>query len=325
MFKTIVITLFMLFLVSCSQPPIDNTPVWSKNNRFAIEQIVDCNISKHSIGVIGCSFKEGNINGQLQLPPLLNGRLSFESSNCRDFTVNASRKTNYFNFSDLYTNNYGESCSFEITRTIDAIGDYPFDQVLIGRLFIKILPNHSYYKNLEFSVNGYKYSGVGQHQLKFNQREPAITVYPVSSKGIWRLYCDEYEVMKIDYTTTPFTVKFENNEVLRDCDYEMVATNELSSKIEYATYVHTVQKYTVDITKPVTYVKDGKRCFSFRDKNSDNKYVVYAVEVNNSYNIKTNYKCVTDNVNSYTVKGYTMNGRVFWGSYNSENNTWEVK
>jgi len=105
----------------------------------------------------------------------------------------------------------------------------------------------------------------------------------------------------------------------------MVATNSDAPEIEFGTYIHEAQGNTIDITPPEVTNKYNRWHFKFRDKNQDNKYVVYAIQVNDKICAET-YKChVKEGRQEYKIRAYTMSGRVFYGVYNISTRKWEIK
>jgi len=329
---------FFLLMVSCGTAPTDGSPSYDTANRFSVEMKNDCNTAKHSVGISGCAFKISEIGGNLTLPSLWSGNIGFTSYNCKNISAVATNNSdNIFQIKDMYNAGNQQSCSFGITRTIRD-GKFISDDTMIGRFFIKILPDISAYAPLNFSIGNDTFNGVGWYQKKTDGADAVLQIKPTTPKGKFTVACGEVQseissslepkiIYRTDYTSTPFLVKLESNII---CDYEMVAVNEIPGDdgiiIESATYIHEVQQYTKDITVPVVAIKSNQIGFTFNDQDvSGNKPVVYAVQIDNTKFLGTNTGKVPNIKDKYIVKGITPALRYFYGEYTVSTKSWLVQ
>ncbi len=314
-------------LTACEQVGIDPTPPFDQNNRHAILIDQDCNSVKRSVGLSGCAFTEGQVNGNMILPALWTGSIEARSQNCKNFTLLAEKNSdNVMQISDMYTTTNGLNCSFEMLRTLTD-GDLVGDNLMLGRFFIKILPNNKAFKKMRFEVNREQFDGVGWIQKKFDQVSflplaTNIVVRPSGTKGIFRMSCDGETVIEQEYATSPFTVKLESN---TSCDYEMSARSSDSPNIDFGTLMHEVTTPTIDLTPPSIRTKYGKITFTFPDRDaSGRKPVVVGVRVNNTA-CRATHKCtVAANQTKYFVQGFTLSARSFYGYWHANTSRWEI-
>jgi len=310
---------FFFLLVSCGSLATDGTPPWDLAGRFAIPMSVDCNIAKKNLGLSGCSFRQNQLGGNLTLPSLWSGDITFTSYNCKNLTVTAnSSNDNVIQIRDLYTapNNY--SCSFQITRTIKE-KDFVADNTMIGRFFIKIIPNDPFYSKLKFSLLDNEFDGVGWFQSKGQPIN--LTIKTMSDKGVLYVTCGNREVLRQNYSSTKFDISLP----IQKCDYEINAVNYESGIKELATFMLEIPKVTLDVTPPVVSSKSGKITFTFNEKDSSNKKpVVMGVIIDKTKCIKTNSCSVKYNKQFFTVMGMTPSLRLFYGVYNDYSKKWEV-
>lgn len=324
------ICFLILMLIACDTIGIDGTPPWDVADRLGLEMVNDCNLTKHSIGLSGCSFHINDIGGNLTLPSLWSGTIGLTSYSCKSITAIAnSSADNIFAVKDLYTAN-GHSCSFELTRNLRE-GDLVSDNTLKGRFFIKILPVKGY-SNLRFNVGQNSFNGVGWYQRKYQTEDAVLVIKPRSSSGMFTITCsknneDPAIVYRNEYTTSPFEVKLDS---IDSCDYEMVAVNYESTgednEVESATYVHhVVENYTRDISIPYVTVRNNKVSFTFTDKDVDGRLPIIAgVQVNNTKFIKAHIGTMPIS-QSFIVKAITPSLRFFYGKYDYMNHKWYVE
>jgi len=325
----LILVLFFILIVSCAcQPPQDPTPKWDQNNRYGLEMQNNCNLDTHSIGLNGCAFV-GTISptASLILPPLWSGTLKFESTECGEYTYSASSgNANTILLKDIYGNTTYNNCSFTITR-VARVGNHNLDDTIMGRFFIKMLPNNPYFSLLQMSISDETvtstFNGAAWFQKRYKQVEPAITFYPKGKHGTFIMYCGTTLIKQQDYDTSPFTIQFSN---LDDCDYEVSAINMDNPAIEYGSYMHETNGYTESITVPSVSVTKVLHYVTFEFADSDvtgKKHAVVGVEVNGKQ--FSSYKAmVKGGLPSYVVKGVTMGGRYFVGTYTAATKTWNI-
>ena len=324
--KLVLSILSTLFILSCSLPPVDDSPLWASSNRYATEMINDCNLTNHTLGLNGCAFKEG-VYGRLVLPPIWKGNIELYSEYCGkyNFTVD---EVNDFSIllKDIYQTDFGKNCSFSVTRTIMDLNGQMLDGQIIGRFFIKKIPNERYYELAKFSIGSNSFIGTGWYQKKYDVIPKLATFYPRGTKGSAVVNCGETEVAYIEYNTNNFTWEIPKGE---NCDYEISLTNADNKALEFASIMVEENLYTLDLSLPtVTYKKSvGKREIEFsfdQDINGKHDKVVYGVKINNT-TCKGTYKCrAAQGLVEYKVKGITLGGRVFMGVYNTTTNSWKV-
>lgn len=316
------------FCVSCGATlPVDPTPPWSESNRYGMLLENDCNTVKKSIGLSGCAFPRGQINSNLFLPVLWTGNVVLTAQNCKNMTLPTDNSTrNIIQLVDLYTNPSGQSCGFEIVRTITD-GDFQADKTMLGRFFIKIMPPGEYSKKMQFTIGKDSFQGVGWYQKKSDALgllpiATQINIYPSGTKGTFRASCDGTPLAEIQYTTRPFVFSFERDE---SCDLEMSARSSDANEIDYGTLLWEVSTRTIDLTPPAVAIKKGKITFSFNDKDASGKEpVVFGLWVDNIPCKKTNKCTVTNNKNSYFVQGFTLSARPFYGTYSIATKSWST-
>ena len=314
-----------LLVSACGRLPVDGTPAWDTANRYAVEQVVDCNTTLHSVGLSGCAFKEDNVKGSLTLPALWTSALSFTSAQCTNFTlVGDAVNDNVIDLSRVGTSLEKSSCSYSITRSVTE-KKMPWDRSAIGRFFLKIVPNSPYYTFLRFTTDDKNmFTGVGWHQRKFGKFDPVLKVYPSGKEGMFTMLCGSDIAVRMPYTTSPFEVTL-NSEI--SCDYEMAAVNSDNPYIEFATYMHEVSQYTVDISAPSVTTSSKSITFTFNDKAIDGiAPAVIGVKIDNGAPCTDTNKCKSSlGKPAYTVKAATAGARFFWGTYTVATQTWEVK
>lgn len=325
MFNSITLLLVLLFIgvvTSCNTFPPDDTPVWSKNNRFALEMENNCNLTTHSLGLSGCAFK-GDVDpgAFIKLPSFWESRVDFISAKCGNKTYLLDK--NRFLQLELPKIYQGtESCSFQINRTVKSIGGNHPDAQVIGRFFVKLLPNNRFYKAMKFELGENQFEGVGWYTGKPTIIPPPLMIYPQGEEGVILIKCGSETVMQEDFYDKPIMVDLPPD---TSCDYEVSVINDDFPTIEFGTVVVEYSRYTVDIKKPKTYTKGKYLYFDFSDNvNADNKKVVVGAKINNFY--CETYKCGARlGQTSYEVRAVTASLRYFYGVYYPETDTWEMK
>jgi len=314
--------LFPLLLASCGTIPLDTSPDWASNNRYAIEMKNDCNSVTHSVGLAGCLIKKSNVNGNLILPSLWTGTLTFTSSNCTSFTLSTNSTTDtILPLKQLYTATNGENCSYQINRSITEKG-LESESSMIGRFFIEAVSDNQYYRPIKIGVKGKTYTGVATHQHKTGQYVEDVVIYPSSSTGTFIAKCDGEDVLTVNYTSSPFTVNFP---VDVSCDYELGTQSKTSPLMDIGSYVREVSTNTVDLTAPLISIKSSKFNVSFLDKDSSGKNpVVIGTQIESTKCPKKSTCKVVNNKKKYLVKAITPSLRQFLGIYDVNAKTWEV-
>lgn len=343
-FIFLLISLF-IFITNCGSMPIDSTPSWDSSSRFALEMQSDCSSTPHTLGLSGCAMRASQLQGNIIFPALYYGQISMISSNCKNYSIAAGATDSVVALKDLYNAQNKQSCSWEILRniqsppqqfpdTINPFGDKTItsDNMLLGRFFLKILPESPYISTLAFSVGDNTYSGIGFFQRLIGKQDAILTIQPKSKSGMFSITCGEGGTPAVvyhqPYTSSPFTIALNSN---INCDYEMMAVNAEptgdGSDFETATYVHHVSTApTVDITVPAVSKSGTNISFSFNDMDASGKNpVVYAVQIGNSTFIETNKGTVINNQGSYIVKGLTPSLRFFYGVYSMATQSWRVE
>ena len=313
-----IILFLIILLMGCAKmPPRDDTPPWNQNNRYAMEMQSSCNVINKALGIIGCGFR-GKIDGSITFPRLWYGNITFESGRCLDFTINTTPdQDTIVNLGDITD----KTCSYEVLRKVSNINGYAFDNLILGRIFILKIDDNPYERLLRFSVKDNEFEGVGWYQLKYQDLEPKIMIKARGNKGVVKVICGDDKIIDRPFDESPFELLLPES---KSCDYQISVINDDSPYIEYATYVKENNGPSLDITKPVTYIQKKRRRFSFRDKNKNGKYMVYAVQVNDRRCIKGNVCSDVEGLEKYSVRAYTMSGRIFSGEYYPETNTWKV-
>lgn len=309
--------------------PIDATPDWQSNNRYAIEMRSDCFNGQRSVGLGGCAFHENQLGGNLILPSLWSGNISFTSYNCNSFSVAATTSTdNILPIKSLYTAQK-DSCSFQITRTISD-GPLSADSPMIGRFLIKIIPSNKFYSKLKFAVNDKQFEGVGWFQHRAQKADADLTIQPSTGPNGFRgtiiIRCGTKEVFRQVYEGVSKIYLPASKINSNTCDYEILALNADTLMQEFATYMHEETTYTVDLNVPTVSVKNNKISFQFNDRDaSGKKPVVVGVQVEQSKCLNTNKCTVPANKIWYDVKAITPSARMFYGTWNSINQLWEYE
>jgi hypothetical protein len=320
----IVIAFIIVVLVTaCGDLPLDQSPIWSKANRYAQEQVINCNRESHSIGLSGCAFL-GNPdpNATLTIPDMWNSRLTFTSSNCDNKEYLSQGNPLIIKLSDLYTNKDGKSCSFTIIHEVENFKGKLLDAQALGRFFIKIVPPNRYHSLLDFSLPPTSFHGAGYYQRRYGKNPPELEIRPKSSTGTFLMKCGTTTLVNQLYTSTPFKVTIPQGV---SCDFELSAINDNIPSIEFGTLVYEEQQNTEDISIPKAYIKKANQCFSFEnDVNSKNDNVVIGVAVNGTPCPKY-YCCVPKNQAVFEVKAITSTLRFFYGTYNSATGIWSTK
>lgn len=311
----------------CDELPLDPTPVWSLSNRFALEMTNDCNTANHSLGLSGCAVVAKKITGNVTFPAFYTGNISMVSSNCKNVQTPALiKQDNVVQLNDIYTANNGLSCSFTINRYIK-YKDVDFDNSILGRFYLKVIPDSPYYSALQFSVGDEKFNGVGWAQTNSGQLEAAgdiqLSLNPSSEKGEVSVACGDTIVLQQQYDTRPFTIKLPNNV---SCDYELSVSNALSSKINLGTFIHEVQFATVNLTRPIVTSSIEKVVIGFYDKDvTGKKKVVVAVKIDNNAPCVESHICsAVNNKDLYTIRAVTPSGRMFYGKFRISTAKWEI-
>lgn len=324
----LVITVLMMslfFLLTACSLPIDDTPVWVDNNRYAIEQVTDCNLTPDSVGLSGCAFiGKPDKMASLTLLPLWESKINFTSTKCktRNYTTSMQAKFNV-PVSRLYTNEKGESCSFQINRYVTRLKRKRLDKGMMGRFFIKIVPKNRFHALMKFSVEKKSFSGVGWVQKKYLIDSPLVMIEPRGKEGTFLMKCGEETVMKTQYDNGPFSIEIPAG---RNCDFEMSVINRDDPMIEFGTLMYEENGYTEDLTKPRVSKSNKYITFKFSDDiTPERDKVVVGVKVNNQTCTKT-YVC-QDRIGKpkYVVKGITASLRFFKGIFDPENETWEIE
>lgn len=324
-----------LLLTGCgSSLSVDGSPAWDLAGRYGIEMVNDCNTTKLSIGLGGCAFKESELGGNLRLPSLWTGSLSFVAYGCKNFTQAAtSTADNVIQIRDMYTATDHKNCVFDIERSVRE-GTIISDRSLLGRFGIKIISNNAYAMKLKFAANNEMFDGIGWYQRRTTQpntlrsnitsmTDAILTIYPTGQKGLFTAKCGTDTVLNQQYTSSPFTVNLDS---MVNCDYEIGVTNGDNRNIEEAMYMHMVSKYTDDVSVPAVSIKSKKITFTFNDKDATGKKpVVVGVQIDTTKCFKTNKCTVLNTKPSYLVKGVTPGIRLFWGTYTVATNKWELK
>jgi hypothetical protein len=150
-----------------------------------------------------------------------------------------------------------------------------------------------------------------------------LSLNPLSDKGEVTVACDSNVVLKQVWEARPFNITLPNNV---SCDYEISASNALTSKIQLATFVHEVQFATVNLTRPIVTHSNKKVVVGFYDLDvTGKKKVVVAVKIdNNSPCIGTHICSAVNNRDIYTIRAVTPSGRLFYGRYRLSTNKFEV-
>lgn len=323
--KLIYVFLIILLFFSCTLI-VDDSPVWSINNRMAVEQTVNCNTTKNSLGISGCAFiGEPDQHAILTINALWKTRVEFTSTNCESKSFYTQLHRDYIiPIHTLYTDTEGENCSFTLNRYVYLKNNKTrLDKSMKGRFFIKIVPFNRYHALLKFDIENNKFSGVGWYQRKYAVDAPPLKIHPQGSKGTFLLKCGDDTLINFDFEEVPFLVDIPQG---ASCDFEMSVINKDNRFIEFASLVYEEQGYTVDLHKPRVF--KGKKYLHFRfldDINLDQKKVVIGVQINDRICSKT-YKCKDDiDRSEYVVRGITSGLRFFKGIYYPETKKWEIK
>ena len=117
-----ILVLISIFFFGCSTPPMDNTPVWSDNNRHAIEFENDCNLTTHSLGITGCAYKGTVRRNRIIIPAFADGSIRLHSQNCMNFSVNTYKDRDTILYTDELINNQN-FCSYSLVQRINNIND----------------------------------------------------------------------------------------------------------------------------------------------------------------------------------------------------------
>lgn len=320
------ILLVLLTIAGCQTvSPRDDSRVWSKSGRYALEMENDCNTSKHSIGLSGCAFFDKEIHGTLVLPKSWAGNISFLSSNCISFYYPAlESKQNELSISEMYKAITKNSCEFEIVRTVENASN-----PIIGKFFIKILPSNQYISKLKYSIGDKSFDGVGWGQKLYSKQDPVLRIKTSGSSGQLIVMCGERQVSKTSYSSNEFDLKISSDE---SCNYELFAINDDSKYIELGTYMYQVVKdITLDVSIPIVLIYSDFITFSFKDKDSTgkhfavNKIIITDIDNNELARCTSNECKVKNNKQSYFVKGYTQSLRFFYAEYKAKEKTWVVE
>jgi hypothetical protein len=317
--KYILIIFILVGFIRCGTVPIDASPDWETANRFGVEVKNDCNINQHSIGLGGCAFFENKVYGNLILPSVWNGLLTFKSSYCNSFTLTANLNDNIIPLQSIYNNHYKSNCSFQVNRTVKD-GKLSSENPMIGRFLIKIIPNNPFFTKLQFAVNETNFDSVGWFQRLYGKQDAVLNIRTLGNKGIFTISCNGEKTLEQEYTTNKFSINLDSK---INCDYELSATNYDSPYKELGSFIHMVSTYTDDISIPIVSIKSNKITFTFNDKDSSGKKpVVIGVQVENTKCKATNKCTVVHNKSIYFVKAYTPSLRPFYQYYDIASKTW---
>ena len=312
----------LLLVSSCGNLPRDDSPAWSDSNRYSLEIENNCNLTKHSLGIAGCAFI-GPIpaSAKLTVLPLWHSRLEFLSTYCSSFSESSYNNSPVsLPINSIYTNSVGNPCSFQVNRFILGVDKKRLDKPIIGRFYIKIIPDSRYHALLKMEINKTPFMGVAWYQRPYKQDLPTLKVTPKGQKGAFIMKCGKEYIYNFDYTSSPFTV---NIPAGRDCDFEISVINLENQYLEFATFIYMEQAYTEDLHKPKVRETKHYRHFEFVDDlNNKRKPAVIGVQVNDKICDKT-HKC-KDHINKdkYIVKGLTSSSRFFYGVYDSKTKSW---
>jgi hypothetical protein len=236
------------------------------------------------------------------------------------------KQDNVVQLNDIYTATNGLSCSFTINRYI-TYKTVAFDNSIIGRFYLKVIPDSPYYSALQFSIGDDKFNGVGWAQTNSGQLEAAgniqLSLNPSSDKGEVTVACGDNVVLKQAYESRPFTIALPNNV---SCDYELSVSNALSSKINLGTFIHELQFATINLTRPIVTYSKKKVVVGFYDWDvTGKKKVVVAVKIdNNAPCVETHICSAVNNKDLYTIRAVTPSGRLFYGKYRLSTAKFEV-
>ncbi len=312
---------------ACDEIPQDPTPVWSLSNRFALEMANDCNMAKHSLGISGCAVVAKKVTGNITFPAFYMGSLSLVSSNCKNIKMpTLIQQDNVVQLNDIYTATNGLSCSFTINRYVN-YKDITFDNSILGRFYLKVIPDSPYYSALDFSVGSDNFNGVGWTQTNSGQLEATkdlvLSLNPSSDKGEVTVACANKVVLKQEYQTRPFTIKLPSN---ISCDYELSVSNLQSSKINLGTFIHEVQFATINLTQPIITHTNKKVVVAFYDLDvTGKKKIVVAVKIDNNAPCVNSHICsAINNKDIYTIRAITPTGRLFYGKFRLSTGRWEL-
>ena len=318
----LICSLIWILLISCNSFPPDDSPAWSKNNRFGLEMENNCNLTTHSIGISGCAFKKDvGPDSFLKIPSFWSSEVNLISSKCGNYSYSLS-KGKELNLELSKLNTVQSNCSFQINRGVTNLDKEKGDFPLIGRFFIKIIPNNKFYIPIEMEMGKNQFKGVGWYQRKPNTTQPPLLMYPKGTEGVILLKCGEEPIERMDFYERPIVLELSEE---KSCDYEISVINDDSPVIEFGTVIIEQQGYTEDIKVPKTYTRFKSRHFNFEDNvNLNGDEVVVGIKVDNEY--CASYKCKVRKGNTkYEVRAVTASMRYFYGVYFPKTNSWEIK
>lgn len=333
----------LLLLACCCSLPVDDSVSWVNNNRYGLEMKLQCNNKTlWKKGIIGCTLNENDNfkNVILTFPKLYEGKIKIfyngtEAGNTYTIDENEALSLSLADIAGLRSKLFGEkdpllgkNYQIEIQRKV-TIGKQDFVGSIIGRAFFKVLPDNPYIESLNFSVGNENFNGVGWYQKRYNELPIELTISPTGTNGSLLYKQDEGtndNFEKYSFTQSPFD--FQITEGLSTA-YTLSAVAKDYAPVERATFLYIEETaQTADVSTPSVTIKKkwfkDRITFEFKDKNSDGEYVVIGVEINGEVFKKTNKGTVTNSKSSYVVKGVTLLGRTFVGTYYPDTDTWGV-